>query len=272
MSLVTVPAVLLRSHPYSESSLVLRFLTPDHGIVSVLAKGVRKRSSRGETPLETFQRGALTFLHREERDLHGFRDFKAASSSRPLAGDLLRFSGASFLAELVLSHILQEANPALFEHLVSLLERLGAAPVGELSGLVLSGAWTLLLDFGFPPSLDTCLGCGRPLPGPGFARFDVAGGGLRCGACSTEGTGPRLGPEAQAALRAMVAGAPPSELRGAPAHLSLVERYALHHLDGRRPFHATTLLRSVLRKVEAEGREPAESQGIREAPGPWEGE
>lgn len=200
--------------------------------------------------METFQRGVLTFQHREDRDLQGFRDFQSSSSPRLLGGDLLRFSGASFLAELVLSHILQEANPALFAHLVSLLDRLESAPGTRVAGVVVSGAWTLLLDFGFPPSLDACVRCGRPLPSEGLARFDVEGGGLRCDACSRDGPGPRLGPEARAALREMVGGRPPASLRGGAAHLSLVERYALHHLDRRRPFQSTTLLRTALGSTE----------------------
>ncbi len=254
MSVVTVPAVLLRSYPYSESSLVLRFLTPEHGVVSALAKGVRRRSSRGETPMETFQRGSLTFLYREERELHGFRDFQSPISSRPLAGDLLRFSGASFLAELVLTHTMQEANSRLFTHLVGLLDRIETEARAELPGVILSGAWTLLLDFGFPPALAECLDCGEELPGEGMGRFDVEGGGIRCGVCARGGEGPRIGPEAQVDLRRLVSGTPSGPLRGAAAHLSLVERYALYHLAGRRPFHATTLLRTSLVQLGTEDR------------------
>jgi DNA repair protein RecO (recombination protein O) len=199
--------------------------------------------------METFQRGSLTFLYREERDLHGFRDFQSPITSRPLAADLLRFSGASFLAELVLTHTMQEANPRLFAHLVELLDRIESESREELPGVILSGAWTLLLDFGFPPFLAECLHCGEALPGDGMGRFDVEGGGIRCGACARGGEGPRIGPEAQEDLRRLVAGDPPGPLRGAPAHLSLVERYALYHLAGRRPFHATTLLRSSLEQL-----------------------
>jgi DNA repair protein RecO (recombination protein O) len=256
MSVVTVPGVLLRSYPYSETSLILRFLTPDHGVVSVVAKGVRRRSSRGVAPVETFQRGALTFHHREDRDLHGFRDFQAASSSRRLAGDLLRFSGASFLAELVLGHTLQEPNPSLHRQLVGLLDGMESAPPEALPGWILGGAWTLLVEFGFPPALEACIRCRRSLPDPGMSRFDVEGGGLLCASCGVEAAGPRLGPQASNALREMVSGVPPSALRGTAAHLSLVERYALHHLDRRRPFQATALLRTSLA-----GREPSGGEG-----------
>lgn len=251
MSLVTVPAVLLRSYPYSETSLILRFLTPEFGVVSALARGVRRRSSRGQTPLETFQRGALTLTYREERDLHGFRDFESSSTALRFAADLLRFGGASFLAELVLTHTMQEANPGLFADLVGALDRIEVAPQEALPGVILSGAWTLLVDFGFPPTLGECVECGRELPGRGIGRFDLEGGGVRCLGCADRGTGPRIRPEAQLDLRALVSGNPPETIRGVASHLSLVERYALHHLEARRPFQSTSLLRSSLARLEA---------------------
>lgn len=261
MSLVTVPAVLLRSYPYSETSLILRFLTPEFGVVSTLARGVRRRSSRGQTPLETFQRGALTFTYREDRDLHGFRDFESSATAQRLAADLLRFGGASFLAELVLTHTMQEANPGLFADLVGVLDRIEVTPREALPGVILSGAWILLVDFGFPPTLGECLECGRELPGKGIGRFDLEGGGVRCSDCAGRGTGPRIRPEAQLDLLALVSGSPPGSIRGAASHLSLVERYALHHLAARRPFHSTSLLRSSLARLEvsdAAGDRPVE--------------
>jgi DNA repair protein RecO (recombination protein O) len=258
MSLVTVPGVLLRSHPYSESSLILRFLTPEFGVVSVLARGVRRRSSRGEAPMETFQRGLLTFHHREDRDLHGFREFHAHSSPRALASDLLRFSGASFLAELVLTHALQGPSADLHGQVVELLERLESGPVEGLPTTILGGAWTLLVEFGFPPSVERCLGCGGVLPGEGLGRFDLEGGGIRCSTCADRATGPRMGPEAQAALGQLLSGELPLRLRGSVAHLALVERYALHHLGGRRPFQTTPLLRDALGRLEGEAFDGAD--------------
>src|SRR5690606_6879588 len=131
-----------------------------------------------------------------------------------------------------------------------LLERIESAPSETLPGWILAGAWTLLLAFGFPPVLDACIRCGASLPGSepgsGVGRFDVQGGGLLCASCGVEGTGPRMGPEAQQVLRRLGSGVPPAVLKGAAAHLSLVERYALHHLDGQRPFRATALLRASL--------------------------
>jgi DNA repair protein RecO (recombination protein O) len=247
MSVVTVPAILLRTHPYSESSLILRFLTPDFGVTSVLARGIRSGASKGRAALEIFQRGALTFAYAEGKDLHGFREFEASGSPRGLGSDLLRLSGASFLAEILLAHAEEAANEGLFFDFVEGVERIADGPATEVPGWILAQAWVMLSDFGFPPSLEACLQCGGELPGNGFARFDRLAGGVRCASCASAGGGPRLGPKALSDLRALVAGVPPTELEGAEAHLAFVERYALHHLGMRHPFRSTPLLRAQLR-------------------------
>jgi len=254
MSVATVPAILLRTSPFSETSLILRFLTPDYGVVSVLARGVRTGASKGRSSLEIFQRGELTFAYTEGKDLHGFREFEPLGSPRGLASDLLRLSGASFLAEILLAHMEEAPNEALFLDFVEGVDRIAEGPSRDLPGCILAQAWAMLSDFGFPPSLDACLECGGPLPGNGLARFDRLAGGVRCASCASAGGGPRLGPQALSDLRSLVAGVPPSGLQGAEAHLAFVERYALHHLAMRHPFRSTPLLRAQLRTPE--GRDP----------------
>lgn len=248
MSRVTVPGLLLRSYPYSETSRILRFLTPEYGIVSVVAKGVRRKSSKGEGAVDLFLEGELTFRYRPERDLHTLHDFRARPRHRGLGQDLARFAGASFLAELLLSHALQDENPRLYERTVEALRGLSSDPSEAVPGRILSGAWGILASFGFPPELDRCVRCGGGIAPdePGIGRFDLAAGGLRCPRCGEEAAGPRVGPGARRDLRALLAGAPPVPLAGARAHVALVEGYALQHLAGARPFRSTALLHSVL--------------------------
>jgi DNA repair protein RecO len=250
VSAVTVPAVLLRAHPYSESSHVLRFLTPGHGIVAALARGVRSRSSRGAAPLETFARGELTVDLREGRDLQGFRDFRPGPGEpRRLGRDLLSLSAASYLAELVLSHALEEGHPHLFDRLVEALEHLETAEVGAVPGHFLAAGWGILSEFGFPPEVGSCVGCGGSLDGVGadaLARFDVEAGGVRCPGCAPDREGGRLGPGALADLARLAGGDPPAAFAGAGVHFALLDRFALVHLGLSRPFRSTALVRSAL--------------------------
>src|SRR5439155_456488 len=46
MALVTTPAVVLRTYPYSETSKIVRLATRDLGVQSAIAKGVLRPKSR----------------------------------------------------------------------------------------------------------------------------------------------------------------------------------------------------------------------------------
>ncbi len=260
MSIRTSPAILLRSHPYSESSRILRFLTPDLGVVAVIARGVRSRSSRGQGSMESFDRGTLVFTHRPDRDLHSLRDFQPEGGRRLLGSDLGRFAGVSLLAEFLLSHTLEEGDPELFAWIDEAFVRMAAVSSDLLPSAVLAGAWRTLAHFGFPPSLDECVRCGTPIEfrdgaaPDSLPRFDVAAGGLRCVSCTADARGPRIGPGAAAQLAGFVRGDPPSRVTGAAAHLSLLESFAHHHLGERRAFRSFALLTPVFEaREEASG-------------------
>jgi DNA repair protein RecO len=272
VSVLTVPAVLLRAHPYSETSRILRFLTAELGVIGVLARGVRSRTSKGSASLETFAQGELTLDHRPQRDLQHFRDFHPGPGDpRRLGRDLLPFAAASYLAELVLAHAMEggegEGSPALFQGFASGLAALETESLDRVPGVFLAAGWGILSEFGFPPGLDACIRCGAALDdGGGICRFDILAGGLRCPACaegevpgSADGRpvaagrsvaaaslGPRVGPGARAALQALAAGAPPDPLPGASAHFGILDRFALTHLGLSRTFRSAELVRGAL--------------------------
>lgn len=249
MRVITSPGILLRSHPYSESSRILRFLTPEMGIVSLLGKGSAKRGATRGDAIETFSEGAVTFSPRPDRDLHTLREYQRIGEVGGLGSDLRRFLGASLLAELLLVHALQEGNAALYSWVRHVLTELGGAPEDQLSGWILAGSWRLLAHLGFSPELERCLICGGPV-GVGeedrFDRFDAAGGGLRCAACSEGGGLPRIGPMARRDLAAMLQGEAPVSLVGGTAHLAIVEAFCLHHLAPGRAFKTFGMLRPLI--------------------------
>jgi DNA repair protein RecO len=269
VSAITVPAVLLRAHPYSETSRILRFLTPELGVVAVLARGVRTRNSRGSSSLETFARGELSVDFRPERDLQHFRDFRPDTGDpRRLGRDLLPFAGASYLAEMVLVHAMEEGegSPELFDRFTGALADLETASPERAPGVFLAAGWQILSEFGFPPDFRNCVVCGASMEAPGaaegmdpaqpaagggqdtLARFDIEAGGLRCAGCGGAGTGPRVGPGARAALTALAAGTPPDALPGAAAHFGILDRFALTHLGLSRTFRSADLVRTALER------------------------
>ena len=243
MSLLSTRAILLRSHPFSESSLVLRFLTRERGLVSVMARGVRRRG----TPPEIFSSGVLVLYYRQNRDLQNYKEFSVVRAHRALAGDVRRFAGASLLADLVLHHAGEEPSEILFAGLDAALGRLAEAPSETVAPLILSGAWALVSLLGYAPELTICVDCGEELDDTEVGRLDYAAGGMRCPRCAGPASeGPRIGPRAREQLGALLLGEPIDALDHMATHVKVLRNYVHHHISGSRPLPSFPFLESVV--------------------------
>ena len=230
MAPVTTPAVLLRGHDYGDSSRILRFYTRDHGLLSVVARGVRGRSGKGATTLASFASGDLTVFVKAHRDLHTMKDFHCARLRDGLGAEVLRFGGASALAELVLAHAEQEPQPGVFEALEGALDLLESVDADALPGSVLAALWSIIEAFGVAPQLDSCVRCAEPLGPDEIGRFDFAAGGMRCAECAEAAAGPRLGPGAREQLETFLRGAVPNDFGHPRRHLALVSDFIAYHV------------------------------------------
>jgi DNA repair protein RecO (recombination protein O) len=250
MSLVTSRAILLRSYPYSETSRIFRFLTAELGVVGLLARGARRGDARGRGTLDTFDEGELTIHFRANRELQTFRDFMPTRSRRGLATDLVRFAGASILAELVLRHSGEEEAGALFEAVRTGLERIEAETAQDPLPRVLSEGWQIVALLGYAPILDRCIHCGEAFEESAdeVGRFDFASGGIRCARCGGEHDGRRIGPIARTQLAALLGNRPPDVLSGAPAHLRLFGDFVAYHVSDSRPLNAVGFLTDLLKR------------------------
>ena len=234
MPTVTTPAVLLRAHPYSESSRVLRFYTREVGLVGVMARGIRKGASRGRGAPGTFGEGVAEIALRESRELQSLREFAPVKARIGLAGDFRRLAGASIVAELVLRHAGQEPHAELYDALSAGLDRLEEAAPDRVHGEVLALGWKMVQVLGFGPELSACTACGEVLEPGDMGRFDLAAGGVRGPGCPAPTGSRRIGPVARAHLRRLLEGTVPTDLRGARAHLSLLDDFTTFHMLGGR--------------------------------------
>lgn len=255
MPVVTTPAILLRSYPYSESSLVLRYLTAELGLVSAIAKGAR-RQGKGGGGFDNFSEGALTLYVKDSRELQTVKDFEVRTSHLPLGRHPLRFGGAALLAELVLRHAGQETDLALYRHVSDTLPLLEAIDDdAALLARLLAGAWSLVTLLGFGPELGRCVGCGREMEaemegGGEVGRFDFEAGGVRCGACGGGGDGPRVGPGARHQLAALAAGRIPDDFSHGQVHLRILGDFVTFHVSGG---HRLRSIEYLSRRLESPG-------------------
>jgi len=246
VSLLSTPAILLRSYPYSETSQVLRFYTEQRGALSAMAKGVRKSGGRRGGTLSTFSEGLLSVHYRESRDLQTFRDYLPSHPRRGLGQSPLRLAGASVLGELILQHAEAEGNPELFGALGRGLDCMETEEPGALLQGLLVHLWSLIVDLGFGPMVQVCVECGREIVQEEMGRFDFGAGGIRCPDCPGENQGPRLGPLARAQLLSLLAGIRPPELVRPKTHLRLASDFITYHVSGGTPLRAMAVLADLV--------------------------
>lgn len=174
--------IVLRSYPFGEADKIVVLLSPLHGKLRTVAKGVRKTKSKFGARLESFMEVDVVLY--EGRNLDLITQAELRSSFPSLRRDLAAIAAASTMAEVV-DAVAQEneASVALFE----LLKRgLAALDAGRTSPDVLTAFLLQLLDVqGLAPALTRCASCGRS---EDLNRFSVAAGGIVCGACLPEGS------------------------------------------------------------------------------------
>ena len=251
MALVTTQATILKTYEYSETSKILRLLTRDLGLSSVIAKGARRPKSRFGGLLEPYTDGIATFYTKEGRELHTLSAFELQRERQSLGRDLLRYAGAGLLTEIALRFAASSADRELFEGLRQGLDRLVDEDVA-VETLILTEAWKLIERLGFAPSIDRCSLCNRPTPAEEPAHFDLGGGGLICGSCRPGMRDVKLRgltATARTELAGLLSGGRPSsqELTTAATQRELLRDFIAYHLADHRALNSFRFLEERLR-------------------------
>src|SRR6266513_1576931 len=114
MTLVVTEAIVLHTFDYLESSRILRLVTREAGVRSVLARGARRSSRRFGSALDLFAQGSAQLHVKPGRDLDTLGGFDVERARPALASELARFTGAAVIAELTLRFGRDAEDPDLF--------------------------------------------------------------------------------------------------------------------------------------------------------------
>src|SRR2546422_10950357 len=115
MALVTTPAVVLRTYPYSETSKIVRLATRDLGVQSAIAKGVLRPKSRFAAGLGLLSEGVGPLYHRETRGRQALAAVGLPVLRGGLAQDVGRFAGAPAQAQVMLKMAPEGAPPGGYD-------------------------------------------------------------------------------------------------------------------------------------------------------------
>lgn len=204
-------AVVLRTYKSGESDRMVVLWTREHGKVRVLAKGIRKTTSRLGGTLEVL---AYVRIHlvQTRGDLYIARQVQHRERLGTLRASYDRINAGYAVVEVVDAIPSDDvADEGIFE----LLARVLATLDNELfdpSLVPASFYFKLLAHDGSEPVVDRCVNCGSEGP---LVFFDAQVGGTLCGACRS---GHPLSGEALALIRRILRGDLANVLReAAPA-------------------------------------------------------
>jgi DNA repair protein RecO (recombination protein O) len=237
---LSTDALVLHAFDYRETSRIVRLVTREAGVVSVVARGAKRPKNRFGAALDLFASGAAQIVMHPTRDLHTLQAFDAAHTRPDLAVSLDRFMSAAAIAELCLRFGRESEHGTLFDEAVAALDDIARAGKGEVNAVALAGAWRLVSEFGFAPALDECALCHTPLKAEQDVTFHHRAGGALCASCVRNAPGGRKLPAAaREALGAWLRGESAKiDAAEARAHLRLLREFLEEHLADGRPLRA----------------------------------
>lgn len=198
--------VVLRETLTKEADKILTLLTEDHGKISVIARGVRRKGCKYAACAQPLVYAEWTLY--QKGDWYYANEGATLQLFDGLRSDLEAFALGCYFAELTEAVITEEQPaPELLRHLLNGLYALAVLhkphqlvkPAFELKALSLAG---------YEPLADGCAYCGRP--DPEQPLLDVVQGVLRCRGCGAgeSGLSIPLCPDSLAALRHIIYGDP----------------------------------------------------------------
>jgi len=183
--------IVLRAQKLGEADRVITVLTRERGMLRLVAKGVRRTTSKFGARLEPFAHVDFQTFEKQNRALGMITQ---AETIHPygavIVADYASYTAGTAMLETAERLADSEGEPALQQYLL-LLGALRALTEGQHApGLVLD-AFILrsLAVAGYAPSFEDCAGCGRQPPdGIPWRFFSLPAGGVVCPACKPGGS------------------------------------------------------------------------------------
>lgn len=174
---LTTPGLVLRVTAYNDKDALLTLLTPNHGKLTVKARGLYRKNSPFTSTCQLLAYGEFTLF--EYRSMYTINEAHSIELFTALRRDLQKLSLGTYFAQA--AELLSQEdlpNPELLSLTLNCLYALSKMNISEplvkavfeLRGACLAG---------YAPDLYGCHRCGNPFPD----RFDVFEGRLECAGC-----------------------------------------------------------------------------------------
>ena len=169
--------LVIRVTPHNDTDALLSVLTPEHGRLTVKARGLRRKNSPLIAPCQLLSFAEFTLF--EYRNMYTINEAHAIELFSPLRKDLQKLSLGSYFAQAAETMSQEDLpNPELLSLVLNCLFALAKLNLPEIMVKAVFELRSACLS-GYTPDLYGCYRCGCDNPD----RFDISEGRLECVAC-----------------------------------------------------------------------------------------
>lgn len=174
-----IEGIIISEQAYGETSKIINVLTPDKGIIGMMAKGARKLKSDLANVSSKLNYGYFDVYYKENK-LSTLVSVDVVNSFKNVRKDIEKISYVSFLLDLSGQVMKHNPHKLVFTNLLAALKKIDEG----FDPLVITNIIELkFLDLlGVMPILDCCSGCGKT---SNIVTLSNIKGGYVCGDCVT---------------------------------------------------------------------------------------
>src|ERR1051325_1396980 len=144
--------IVLRLHPLTETSLIVRWLTHEFGRLATVAKGARRAKSPFRGKLDLFFTADFSFSRSRRSELHTLREVGRTETHPGLRQDLAYLRQASYITTLVEQTTeIESPIPVIFHLVDDFLNHVCRRPAAAQS--IFAFELKLLKELGLEPDL-----------------------------------------------------------------------------------------------------------------------
>lgn len=128
--IINTSAVVLKSFPYGETSIIARCYTKDHGKVSLIVKGARRKKSPMAAYFQPMNYLDIVYYYRQTRSLQSVSKASFVEIWSDLSQDIKKIAHGFAVIELTdKTNTENDPHPELFDELVSVLKAFNSSGI-----------------------------------------------------------------------------------------------------------------------------------------------
>ena len=183
MRLQTVEAIVLRTTPFSETSLVASLFTRQLGRLPVVAKGARRPGKAVAAALQPTNEITCLVYNKPQGGLRTISQVELQKAHPSFAASAVRFGVAARALELVASETPEEETaPSIYFLLKEILDVFESASLADVRVSLCSFELQLQSTLGYGLQVTTCARCGASVD-PTALVISPSSGGVLCHRC-----------------------------------------------------------------------------------------